>query len=153
MDLSTGLRRIRNKIVGNFTNLYLGQPNPGGSTIGSKSRTGMHSGRRIQQHLDTNSGFQFDVIIGDNIEFAIPDCYFATPTAPLSTDPAKTGSVKPSSRTAKYRASQISRCSVAGAPIGPTTSALPLPNLRTDDDRGLRRPRPHTRKWCGVCVA
>jgi hypothetical protein len=73
MDLSTGLRRIRNKIVGNFTNLYLGQPNPGGSTIGSKSRTGMHSGRRIQQHLDTNSGFQFDVIIGDNIEFAIPD--------------------------------------------------------------------------------
>jgi hypothetical protein len=43
----------------------------------------MHSGRRIQQHLDSNSGFQSDVIMGDNIEFAIPDCYFATTRRPL----------------------------------------------------------------------
>jgi hypothetical protein len=82
----------------------------------------MHSGRRIQQHLDTNSGFQFDVIIGDNIEFAIPDCCFATtPTAPLSTDPTKTGSLKQRSRKAKHRALQISRCAVAQDRIGPTT--------------------------------
>jgi hypothetical protein len=116
-----------------------------------RNRTGMHSGRRIQQHLDSNSGFQSDVIMGDNIEFAIPDCYFATTRRPLfrqtqpRLDPSnrvlgrpKIGLRKsPAVRSPEIRSAQRPR--------------LPLPNLRMDDDdRGLRRPRPHTRNWCGV---
>jgi hypothetical protein len=108
-------------IVGNFTNVYFGQPSPVGSTIGFEvtnqdAFTPGVSGSNISVPIQY-------VINGNNIEFAIPDSYFTTAlTGPLTSDPTQTGSVNAGfsdGQIIQLRLSQSFSFSVAGDPTNP----------------------------------
>jgi hypothetical protein len=122
MEFSTGVRRIWNGIVGNFTNLYFGQPSPGGSTIGSKSNRDA-----FRPAYPATSGFEFRIPIRCDHRRQHRVCHPRLLLRHHANGPSFDRPNQDWIRQTEFSDGQksgfaICRCSVAGDPIGPTTN-------------------------------
>jgi hypothetical protein len=110
------------------------------STIGSKSNRDAFrpAHRRIQQHLDSNSGFQFDVIIGATSSLL-------SPTAPSP----------PPRRRPLFRQTQPRRDPPNRVLGGPNIGLRKSPAVRSPEIRSTQRPRlfsSRTSAWTTMIV-